>query len=111
ENLGSQIARRRSFSISVSLKNERTDGRHRGKTIEKTMLRVLGSCTFSHSLGQTWSSGSCNMKDRSQSVSGSSSVGSRVSAERRQRPFIELLFVTHAIPRLRDLGNAAWSRA
>src|SRR5262244_774410 len=52
ENLGSQIARRRSFSISVSLKNERTDGRHRGKTIEKTMLRVLGSCTFSHSLGQ-----------------------------------------------------------
>src|SRR5262249_28082477 len=54
ENLGSQIARRRSFSISVSLKNERTDGRHRGKTIEKTMLRVLGSCTFSHSLGQEY---------------------------------------------------------
>jgi len=40
------------LSISVSLKNERTDDRHRGKTIEKTMLRVLGSCTFSHSLAR-----------------------------------------------------------
>src|SRR5215831_4194944 len=34
-----------------NLKNERTGDRYWGKTIEKTMLRVLRSRTFSHSLG------------------------------------------------------------
>jgi len=35
-----------------NLKNERTGDRYWGKTIEKTMLRVLRSRTFSHSLGR-----------------------------------------------------------
>jgi len=33
-----------------NLKNESTGDRYWGKTIEKTMLRVLRSRTFSHSL-------------------------------------------------------------
>src|SRR5262249_3005216 len=70
ENLGSQIARRRSFSISVSLKNERTDGRHRGKTIEKTMLRVLGSSTVSLSLGQNRKRLASHRSFRSARISG-----------------------------------------
>src|SRR5262249_48875222 len=35
-----------------NLKNESTGDRYWGKTIEKTMLRVLRSRTFSHSLGR-----------------------------------------------------------
>src|SRR5215813_472278 len=37
-----------------NLKNESTGDRYWGKTIEKTMLRVLRSRTFSHSLGRVW---------------------------------------------------------
>src|SRR5215472_13847841 len=46
----------------VSLKNKNIDDRYGGKTIEKTMLRVLRSCMFSHSLGGKRPSAWCKIK-------------------------------------------------
>jgi hypothetical protein len=51
KNTSSRIAHRKSFSISSARKTKNTDDRHRRKTREKTMLRVLGSRAFSHGLG------------------------------------------------------------
>jgi len=53
KNPSSRIARRKSFSISSARKTKSTDDRYRRKTREKTMLRVLGSRTFSHGVGRT----------------------------------------------------------
>jgi hypothetical protein len=51
ENSEVQFARGNSVSIFVDLKTNNAGTYHREKTIEKTILRILGPCTFSHSLG------------------------------------------------------------
>src|SRR6266849_4672936 len=51
ENSEVQFACRRSISISSIWKTNSAGNHYREKTIEKTILRILGSCTFSHSLG------------------------------------------------------------
>jgi len=52
ENSEVQFACRRSISISSIWKTNSAGNHCREKTIEKPILRILGSCTFSHSLGQ-----------------------------------------------------------
>lgn len=51
ENFGVQLARRKSFSIPFNLKTKRAGDSYREKRIEKPILRKLGCCTFSRSLG------------------------------------------------------------
>jgi hypothetical protein len=50
ENSEVQFARGNSVSIFVDLKTNNAGTYRREKTIEKTILRILGPCTFSHSL-------------------------------------------------------------
>src|SRR6266478_8879564 len=53
ENSDVELARRISVSISSLWKTDCTGNFCWEKAIEKTILRVLGSSGFSHSLGQT----------------------------------------------------------
>jgi hypothetical protein len=52
ENSKVQFARRNSVSISVDFKTNSVGNHRQERGTEKTILRILGSCTFSHSLGQ-----------------------------------------------------------
>jgi len=51
ENSDVELARRISVSISFVVETDYTGASFCEKTIEKTILRVLGSSEFSHSLG------------------------------------------------------------
>jgi hypothetical protein len=50
ENSDVELARR--ISVSISVETDYAGDSFCEKTIEKTILRVLGSSEFSHSLGQ-----------------------------------------------------------